>query len=172
MRPLVVAVMASSFVAACAISPPEALPPVPAALRAPAGQVSYIEVRASGEQIYRCRLEADASFKWILEEPQAALVDRSGAPFGKHYAGPTWEAEDGSTVVGEVKARDPGPDASAIPWLLLKAKSHAGIGTFTPVQWIQRVATIGGMAPVDGCSAASLNRMARVPYTATYFFFQ
>lgn len=173
MRLLPVTVMAGSIVAAaCAIAPPDKPPEVPAALQAPSGLQPHVEAYASGVQIYRCVLKADSTFDWVLEAPEATLVDRAGAPLGKHYAGPTWEALDGSTVVGEVKARDPGPDPSAIPWLLLKAKSHAGLGTFTPTQSIQRVATKGGLAPAGTCGAGSLERLTRVPYTATYYFYQ
>src|SRR5437016_7647191 len=35
----------------------------------------------------------------------ALPIYRSGRSLGKHYAGPTWESVDGSTVVGEAKAR-------------------------------------------------------------------
>ena len=34
----------------------------------------------------------------------AELVDAQGRPFAKHYAGPTWEAPDGSRIVGKVLA--------------------------------------------------------------------
>jgi len=47
----------------------------------------------------------------------------AGNKIAKHYAGTTWESNDGSKVVGEVKAKDNGPDPNAIPWLLLSAKS-------------------------------------------------
>lgn len=52
------------------------------------------------------------------------------ATIGKHYAGPTWEGKDGSKVVGEVNARDNGPDPNAIPWPLLSAKSKSGTGAY------------------------------------------
>ena len=45
-----------------------------------------------------------------------------------HFAGPTWQASDGSKVVGELVAKDAGPDPNAIPWLLLAAKSTQGPG--------------------------------------------
>ena len=90
---------------------------------------------------------------------------------GKHYAGPTWESNDGSKVVGEVKAKDAGPNASAIPWLLLSAKSTTGDGVFSHTQSIQRLHTVGGKAPADGCNQTLLGKETRVPYKATYFFY-
>lgn len=90
---------------------------------------------------------------------------------GKHYAGPMWESNDGSKVVGEVKARDDGPDVNAIPWLLLSAKSAEGNGIFGKTQSVQRVKTVGGKAPADGCSQAQLGKIARVAYRATYNFY-
>jgi len=81
------------------------------------------------------------------------------------------EANDGSKVAGEVKARDDGPAATAIPWLLLTAKSPSGNGVFSRTQSIQRLYTVGGKAPAGGCSKAQLGKAARVPYKATYYFY-
>src|SRR5882762_335238 len=113
--------------------PATALPDVPATLRPPAGQAVYLEALATGVQIYECVSKPDepSTYEWAFRAPEAALVDRSGRSLGKHYAGPTWESLDGSTVVGDVKARDPGPSQSAIPWLLLASKSTTGTGVFS-----------------------------------------
>jgi len=89
----------------------------------------------------------------------------------RHYAGPTWEANDGSKVVGEVKARADAPDADAIPWLLLTAKSTSGSGVLASTLSVQRVQTAGGKAPASGCGPAQAQQEIRVPYTATYYFF-
>ncbi len=151
-----------------------ALPDIPATLRPPAGQVVYLEALASGVQIYECmpKPAEPSTYEWTFRAPEAALVDRSGRSLGKHYAGPTWESVDGSTVVGEVKARDPGPNQSAIPWLLLGAKATTGEGTFGQAKSIQRVQTVGGVAPSEPCSAANAKQVVRVPYTATYYFYR
>jgi Protein of unknown function (DUF3455) len=158
----------------CASGPVAAPPDVPAPLRPPAGQSLFLEALASGVQIYECAAKPDqpATFEWVFRAPEAALVDRPGRSLGKHYAGPTWESVDGSTVVGEVKARDPGPTPSAIPWLLLASKSTGGAGVFTPTKSIQRVQTVGGIAPSEPCSSANAKQVARVPYTATYYFYR
>ncbi len=107
----------------------------------------------------------------IFKAPEAELFDQAGKRIGKHYAGPTWESDDGSKVAGAVKARDDGPDANAIPWLLLSATSAEGNGIFGKTQSVQRLKTVGGKAPVDGCDQAQLGKIARVSYRATYNFY-
>ena|SRR5882724_266469 len=146
---------------------------IPEPLQAPAAQVLSSQLRATGVQIYECRpSKNDASrFEWQFRAPEADLFDHGGKPVGKHYAGPTWEANDGSKVVGEVVARDNGPDPAAIPWLLLRAISAAGKGIFGQTQSIQRLHTVGGKAPSDGCSQAQNGKEARVPYKADYHFY-
>jgi hypothetical protein len=158
----------------CAVGPIVAPPDVPAPLRAPAGQSAFLEALASGVQIYECAPRSDepSTFEWTFRAPEAVLLDRSGRSLGKHYAGPTWESLDGSTVVGEVKARDPGPSQSAIPWLLLASKATTGGGVFSQTKSIQRVQTAGGIAPPQPCTAANVKQVARVPYTATYYFYR
>src|SRR5208282_153582 len=93
---------------AWAASPPE----VPDKLKVPADQVLAVDLKASGVQIYVCSArKVDATrFEWTLKAPEAELVDATGKKVVKHYGGPSWEADDGSKVVGELKARDDGPD--------------------------------------------------------------
>jgi len=158
--------------AACSTTSSIAVPDVPAALRAPDGQVPYLEALGSGVQVYECSQKSDSTYEWAFKAPEASLATRSGQYIGKHYAGPSWESTDGSTVVGEIKARDPGPMPSAIPWLLLGAKTSGGSGVFSTAKSIQRVSTSGGLAPAESCGATNLHQMARVPYTATYYFYR
>jgi hypothetical protein len=158
----------------CTTTAPPVAVAIPETLRAPAGQVLVTELHASGVQIYDCKSAKEdvARYEWTLRAPEADLVAPKGRLLGKHYAGPTWESIDGSKVVGAVVARDPGPDGTAIPWLLLRAASTSGPGIFAQVQSIQRVHTAGGKAPAGGCSAADGGKQLRVPYTADYRFFR
>lgn len=157
----------------CASAPPPAPPDVPEPLRAPTGQRVYLKALATGAQIYACALKTDGTTEWAFKAPEATLIDAaSGKPLGQHHAGPTWQAEDGSAVVGEVKAKAPSPDALAIPWLLLAAKSNSGNGVFAPARSIQRVDTVGGLAPAEPCVAAQLGQTVKVPYTASYYFYR
>jgi hypothetical protein len=162
------------LVAGCASAPRPVAPEVPAALRPPPGEQLYLEARASGVQIYECTASPDQPprYEWIFRAPEAALLDTAGHPLGRHYAGPTWESTDGSTVVGEVRARDPGPRADAIPWLLLGARNTTQSGIFSKTTSIQRLQTVGGVAPSEPCSGANVAKIARVPYTATYYFYR
>jgi hypothetical protein len=148
-------------------------PAIPENLKAPSTQVLALEAHAAGVQIYTCSAgKADpARFEWVFKAPEADLWDGNGKKIGKHYAGPTWESFDGSKVVGEVVAKDNGPDANAIPWLLLSAKSTSGKGAFSRILSIQRLSTVGGKAPAEGCDKAQSGKEARVPYKARYAFF-
>jgi len=149
---------------------------VPASLKAPAGEVLAFQMAATGVQIYDCKVNKEAAkkFEWVFRAPEAELYashDSSNVKLGKHYAGPSWEANDGSKVVAEVVAKADSPDTSAIPWLLLKTKSTSGSGTFSKVTSIQRVVTVGGKAPLSGCSDFQIGAETRTPYKATYYFF-
>jgi hypothetical protein len=155
---------------ALAAVPPEA----PDKLKPPAGQVLALEVQGVGVQIYVCGARKDDATKleWTLKAPEADLFDAGGKRVGRHYGGPTWEAGDGSKVVGEVTARDDGPDTHAIPWLLLSAKSTSGSGLLSRTTSVQRLRTVGGKAPTDGCAqAADAGREVRIPYQAAYYFY-
>src|SRR6266705_3513848 len=159
----------AGILAGCAASNVGTNPLVPENLKVPAGQTLSLVSPATGVQIYECGAikTEPPRFEWVFKAPEAELFDLSGKKIGKHYAGPTWESNDGSKAVGEVKARNDGPDANAIPWLLLSAKSTEGNGIFGKTQSVQRVNTVGGKAPADGCSQAQIGKEARVPYRAT-----
>jgi hypothetical protein len=132
-----------------------------------------LKAQGQGVQIYTCGAKAGDrnQFEWVFKAPEADLVGDTGEKMGRHYAGPTWEANDGSKVVGEVLERADAPRPGAVPWLLLKAKSNQGDGTFKSVTYIQRVNTEGGSAPKEGCDARHGGAEVRVNYKATYYFY-
>ena len=101
--------------------------PVPAELQPEANQKLDRVVAASGVQIYRCDPKKDqpGQYEWVFQAPEAILRGTGGDFLGKHYAGPTWEASDGSKIVGTVQARSDAPDRQAIPWLRLGTRSEA-----------------------------------------------
>ena len=143
---------------------------VPEALQTPPNEQLVVQVHAKGQQIYSCKVDG-AQAAWTLKAPDAQLFDKDGKAFGKHFAGPSWEASDGSRVVGKAAANAPSPDADAIPWLLVKVVSHEGQGVLTPVTSIQRINTKGGKAPASGCDAGHAGQEVRVAYSADYLFF-
>jgi len=148
-------------------------PPVPSDLQVPANQQQLISVAAQGEQIYSCQAKTDSptEFAWTLKAPAAKLFDSQGQQIGQHYGGPSWELNDGSKIVGQLKTRVDAPQTDAIPWLLLQVKSHEGEGKLSRVNWIQRVNTVGGKSPQTGCDAAHQNQEIQVNYSADYYFY-
>jgi len=158
--------IAALALAACASQPAKVA--VPADL-VPAGEHAVERLAARGVQIYECRQKVGGGgTEWTLVAPEAQLFDAQGAPVGRHYAGPHWEAADGSRILGSVKARADAPLAGAIPWLLLTAKSVGGPGRFAQITSVQRINTAGGGAPAVACDSVTLGRSERVPYTADY----
>jgi hypothetical protein len=145
----------------------------PASLAPPATQVLTQRLHATGVQIYQCQSAKDdpERFEWAFKEPEATLTTERGKVIGKHYAGPTWEAMDGSKVTGVVVARSNSPDSNAIPWLLLRAGTTSGSGIFNDVKSIQRLNTVGGSAPAGGCGQPQVGQEQRVPYSADYLFY-
>ena len=146
------------------------VPQVPPALAVPKGNKLAFSYDAIGAQIYGCDATA-TGYGWVLRGPDAKLYGHKGKLAGTHYAGPTWEANDGSTVVG-TKLADYAADPTTIPWLLLGATGHAGKGRMTDVTFIHRLETVGGKAPATGCDATHVGETVRVDYTATYYFYE
>ncbi|HXP80858.1 MAG TPA: DUF3455 domain-containing protein [Verrucomicrobiae bacterium] len=142
----------------------------PKELQPPAGEQLLLQVHAKGDQIYTCKADG-GQFAWTLKAPDAQLFDKNGKLFGKHFAGPSWEASDGSRVTGKAVANAPSPDADSIPWLLVAVVSRNGDGILARVTSIQRVNTKGGKAPASGCDAGHDSQEQRAPYTADYVFF-
>ena len=143
---------------------------IPPQLQPPAGQQLLLQVHAKGDQVYTCKSEL-TDFIWSLKAPDAQLFDKDGKPFGRHFAGPSWEASDGSRVIGKAVANAPSPDANSIPWLLVTVVSHEGNGVLSRATTIQRLNTKGGKALASGCDAAHVGQELRVPYSADYLFY-
>jgi hypothetical protein len=140
----------------------------------PRGMTSSERLAARGVQVYQCRATPGAAsgpMQWVFVAPQADLFDADGRRVGTHFDGPRWQADDGSRIVGSVKARVDAPRAGAIPWLLLTAASEGRDGRFSRVAQVQRINTTGGAAPETGCGAGSVVASVSVPYTADYVFF-
>jgi hypothetical protein len=130
-----------------------------------------MQFTGTGDQVYTCTASG-AQFAWTLKGPDATLTDDKGTVVGKHFTGPTWQAQDGSSVVGVAIATSPSPVPNSIPWLVLQAKSHAGAGTMADVAYVVRTNTQGGVAPTSGCDATHVADETRVHYSATYLFFR
>ena len=147
---------------------PELPRPLCQSIQVGAGNEVAFHAYALGVQVYKWNGTA-----WVFVEPVANLYADAGyrGLVGTHYAGPTWESNSGSKVVGRrVAGTGCTPDANAIPWILLEAVTTDGPGIFSDVTFVQRVNTTGGVAP--SAPGAAVGEEARVPYTAEYYFYR
>jgi hypothetical protein len=146
----------------------------PAAIAVPAGHALAMTALGTGELAYECKAKADAAgmFEWVFAGPTAVLYDKkSKAVVGKYYAGPTWEANDGSKVSGKQLAVSPGTPG-AIPLQLVQAAPATGNGAMMGISYIQRINTKGGVAPSDVCDAGKVGTKKMVKYEADYLFYK
>jgi hypothetical protein len=147
-------------------------PTVPDSIQAPAGEELVFVARATGFQIYVCQPDANGKAAWALKAPEAELFDEQGESIGKHFGGPTWQLNDGSQVTGKMAAKAGAPDPRAIPWLLVTVTGHSGSGKLSGVTSIQRVNTVGGLAPaLSECAARGGEVESKSSYSADYYFY-
>ena len=140
-----------------------------------------------------------SGFAWILFTPQATLFTDNDKQVITHFFSPnpfenntnagvvadgtiraTWQdSRDTSTVwamaiAASSDAAFVAPDA--LPWLLLDVvgaqDGPTGGHRLTSTVFIQRLNTVGGIAPSTGCAQATdVGKRASVPYTADYLFY-
>src|SRR5262245_55210401 len=146
------------------------VPPVPADIQVPAGNVPFLKGHAVGTQNYMC-LPSGSSYAWTPIGPQATLFVTlpwnqpqqitthffSVNPVGGVIR-PTWQSSfDTSAVWGAQAAASSDPlfvQPGAIAWLLLRAagvqEGPSGGSLMTQTTFIHRLATSGGLKPVMG----------------------
>ncbi len=149
-------------------------PDAPAAVTVPAGHKVAMMSTGMGDLTYECRVKAGATdqWEWVFTGPNAMLYDMNKKMVGKYYGGPTWEAADGSKVSGKQLAVAPSPNAGSIPLQLVQTSPAMGNGAMTGVSYIQRLNTMGGVAPMDACGAGSVGTKKTVKYQADYVFYK
>ena len=165
MKVLITSVLLALVLMPAAVQAAPSAPPVPTDIAVTDGSKPYLITHASGLQIYAC------NGTWTLLRPDALLTDKFGKVIGTHSAGPSWELRDGSIAKAR---RDAGirVDQNAIDWLRLAvtATSAGADGDrLTNAKWIQRINTVGGLAPAGPCAAGTT---IGVPYTADYVFWK
>jgi len=144
----------------------------PAALNPPADATLAAVLPARGVQIYTCAAPAAGGAPaWTLKAPHAVL-GKDGDVQAIHFAGPSWQALDGSIVTGAKVAAAAAPDGTSIPWLLLQGTTHTGAGSFAGITWIQRLDTENGAAPATGCDDAHVGAQVLAAYGADYFLYR
>jgi hypothetical protein len=129
-------------------------------------EMVVLQVHAEGAQIYECKADSSGALTWQFREPIATLF-ADGKTVGRHFAGPSWEAADGSAVIGKVAGKAPGTTAKDIPWLKLDVSEKRGEGLLKTVTTVQRLDTHGGgfEGPCEKAGAFHVE-----PYSADYVF--
>ena len=158
-----------SSVAASSATPPN----VPEAIAVPPGYTLLFSSHAEGVQTYEC-----LNGEWTFRAPRALLFDpQTEQPTALHYGGidrsltpgPWWEAlRDDSRIRGGHAVSARSQNANSIPLLRLEVLEREGTGMFSPVSYIQRLNTVGGIGPTGACDTSA---RVPVPYTADYYFY-
>lgn len=159
---------------------------IPSDIAVPSDAVLFLVGHGFGTQNYVC-LPSGTGVAYSLFTPEATLFNDGSHQLITHFFSPnpeekgtiraTWEHSRDSSMVwaaatGQVSVRD-----DSILWLRLEVKGAAagptGGRTLTPTKFIQRINTVGGLAPATGCSsAADVGTKAFVPYAADYLFYK
>jgi hypothetical protein len=176
-------------------------PPVPEGLEVDAVNEVFLVGHAVGTQNYVC-VPSGAVFAWTLFTPEATLFGDNAKQTITHFFSPNpdepntnprvvadgriraaWQhSRDTSTVWAGVALPEHSSTDSrfvrlgAIAWLKLTAvgaeEGPRGGDTLTKTTFIQRLNTVGGLAPSTGCSSPEdVGKQAFIPYRADYFFY-
>src|SRR5262245_31913833 len=151
-------------------------PAVPDTIKVKEGFVAFLVGHGDGTQNYVCRPAANGGFAYVLFTPQATLFNDNLKQLIMHFFSPnpkepntdpkvvtdrqirvTWQAQDTSTIWAQLETAatfttDPTFVAKdAVAWLRLAVVNHqdgpTGGTTLSKTQFVQRVNTVGGLAP-------------------------
>ena len=141
-------------------------PSVPDPIQVLDGSKVFLIGHAVGVQIYTCN-----GTVWSSAVPRANLFDDNGKLIITHFAGPTWQAKDGSMVVGHAEAS-----------VMVDRHRHsmgAAVRRFNDPrparehhQHPTNPTTGGHTPPAADCNATTAGTVAEVPYTADYYFWK
>jgi uncharacterized protein DUF3455 len=137
-------------------------------LQVPEGSNISFHVFGVGFQVYRW----DGT-QWKFSNPEANLFADAGreALVGTHFsepgAKPNWLTTSGSRVIGTLATRCT-VNTNAIDWVKLSA-DNSGTGVFNQTTFIQRLNTVGGLAPTT--PGTVVGQEFKSPYTADYYFY-
>ena len=170
-------------------------PPVPTGLEVSAPNEPFLLGRGVGTQNYECQPAASVGrVAWTLFTPQATLFSDQQEQLTTHFFSPnpfepsptpfangpvrvTWQDSRDTSIVWAKLTGSAMVSPNAIPWLRLQMTGvqvgPTGGGTLAVTTFIQRLNTVGGLAPATGCNIPTdVGRKAFVPYTADYFFYK
>lgn len=150
---------------------------IPDSLQVPEGNKFFLQTFATGVQIYEIQRSATdpGNLVWVNIAPKAALYTKPEFvnQIIDHFAGPSWQFIKGPFKNEKVVAKrvqGVTPDPTAIQWLLLKADDALSTPG-NPVTFIQRICTVGGLAPTTIPGGAQVGQLDSIPYTASYLFY-
>ena len=132
---------------------------LPGAIAAP-DAAPVVTLHAEGAQIYECKTGGDGKLAWAFREPIATLM-LDGRTVGRHYAGPTWEHVDGSSVQAKVRRQRAGRDGKRYSLAQARrGRATAAAGTLAGADIVQRINTSGGVlrGPCDHAGRAAQRR--------------
>lgn len=152
---------------------------IPAAVAVPEnlpnGNSRVATYYAIGVQKYKARIKTGSdpvAYEWVFVAPQADLYDITNQKVGVHGAGPFWTISKSDSIFAQhfTPARTaPGEESESIDWLLLMPKvGTTPTGIFADVDYIQRIATKGGKAPLT--PPTKINQTVDVKYKSVYRF--
>jgi len=174
------------------------LPSVPDVVKVEDGNEVYLVGHATGTQNYVC-LPSGSGVAYSLFTPEATLFDDRGGQIITHFFSinpfepggvirATWQSSlDTSTVWAKATGTANFNDfptfvrKGAIDWVRLDVKNigpgamagPTGGDKLVKTTFIQRINTIGGLAPSTGCSTSEdIGRRAFIPYRADYVFYK
>ena len=167
---------------------------MPANIQVPAGNEAFLLGRGVGTQNYECQPAASVGrVAWTLFTPEATLFSDQGEQLTTHFNSPnpsssaphllewfvraTWQDSGDTSTVWAGPSLPLRSEPDAIAWVLLQAAGvqagPTGGGTLAVTTFIQRLNTVGGLAPATGCdNPTDVGHKAFVPYTADYFFYR
>ena len=151
---------------------------IPDSLQVPEGNKFFLQTFATGVQIYEIQRSATdpGTLVWVNIAPKAALYTKPDFvnQIIDHFAGPSWQFIKGpfkNEKVVAKKVEGVTPDPTAIQWLLLKADDALSTPG-NPVTFIQRICTIGGLAPRTIPEGAQVGNWTVYPTGLRIFFIQ
>ena len=163
-------------------------PTVPPEIEVTAPNQVFLIGHAIGTQNYECQPVASVGrVGWVLFTPQATLFGELDEQLTTHFFSPNPPRAASCVPPGRTRRTRArcGHRRPARLWLILTPLRGCGcrragtqVGptggtTLAVTTFIQRVNTVGGLAPATGCDRPTdVGKKAFVPYTADYVFYR
>lgn len=139
-------------------------------LTPPSDTSEAFRLEASGEQVFRCQIDARGWF-WKFETPNAYLFDPlTNQAVAKHGFNFTFVHNDGSKLQTKILATN-SLNPSDLPEALFTVNQSTPYGKFSQIKYIQRINTKGGI-PLSKCTKEKRGQLARIPFSAEFVFYK